>query len=266
MNRAQLIQHIREKKSCLCVGLDTDPEKIPDFLKGEKEAVFQFNQHIIDATKDLCVAYKINTAFYEAQGISGWQALEKTAQYIPDTHFTIADAKRGDIGNTSAQYAKTFFETIAFDAITISPYMGSDSVIPFLSFENKWAVILALTSNDGSMDFQKQLTGERYVYETVLAKSMRWGNENNIMYVVGATRAEDLQSVRKIIPNHFLLVPGVGAQGGDLLQVMKYGRNDDVGLLINASRSIIYAGSGKDFEWKARSAAMALQSEMKDYL
>lgn len=266
MNRVQLIKQIRDKKTCLCVGLDTDPGKIPEFLRADKDAVFLFNQHIIDATKDICVAYKINTAFYEAQGIRGWEALEKTVQYIPDSHFTIADAKRGDIGNTSAQYAQTFFETIPFDAITISPYMGSDSVKPFLNFENKWAIILALTSNEGSMDFQKQLAGDRYLFETVLSKSMLWGNESNMMYVVGATRAEDLQAIRKIIPNHFLLVPGVGAQGGNLHEVMQFGRNDDVGLLINSSRSIIYAGSGKDFELKARSAALALQTEMKEYL
>lgn len=266
MNREFLIQQIKEKKSFLCIGLDTDIEKIPVHLKTAADAVFQFNKQIIDATKDLCVAYKINTAFYEAQGIKGWEALEKTLNYIPDTHFKIADAKRGDIGNTSAQYAKAFFETIAFDAITVAPYMGSDSVKPFLNYKDKWTIVLGLTSNEGSIDFEQQKIGDNFLYEEVIQKTSSWGTTENLMFVVGATKATDLSSIRKIIPDHFLLIPGVGAQGGSLADVCKYGLNDDCGLLINASRAIIYAGKNEDFAEEARMVALQYQSEMKDYL
>ena len=266
MNREYLIQQIKEKKSFLCVGLDTDIEKIPVHLKTAADAVFQFNKQIIDATKDLCVAYKINTAFYEAQGIKGWEALEKTVNYIPDTHFKIADAKRGDIGNTSAQYAKAFFETIAFDAITVAPYMGSDSVKPFLDYKDKWTIVLGLTSNEGSIDFEQQKIGDNFLYEEVIHKSSSWGTKENLMFVVGATKATDLSSIRKIIPDHFLLIPGVGAQGGSLADVCKYGLNDDCGLLINASRAIIYAGKNANFAEEARRVAQEYQTEMKEYI
>jgi len=266
MNREYLIQQIKQKKSFLCVGLDTDIEKIPVHLKTSADALFQFNKQIIDATKDLCVAYKINTAFYEAQGIKGWEAMEKTVNYIPDTHFKIADAKRGDIGNTSAQYAKAFFETISFDAITVAPYMGSDSVKPFLKYPGKWTIVLGLTSNEGSQDFQQQKTGDHFLYEEVIRKTSEWGAKENLMFVIGATKAAELSSIRKIIPEHFLLIPGVGAQGGSLAEVCKHGLNDDCGLLINASRAIIYAGKDEDFAEKARTVALQYQTEMKGYL
>lgn len=266
LNRSLLVNAIKTRQSFLCVGLDTDIHRIPECLKSESDRVFAFNKQIIDATLDYCISYKINTAFYEALGVKGWEALEKTANYIPDTHFKIADAKRGDIGNTSTQYAKAFFETLPFDAITVSPYMGSDSVQPFLKFENKWVIILGLTSNAGSMDFQKLKVGDQYLYEEVIKKTAGWGNESNTMFVVGATRAEDLSGIRKLIPNHFLLVPGVGAQGGSLADVAQYGLTADGGLLVNASRSIIYAGNGHDFAEKARDAARALCTEMKGYL
>ena len=266
MNRKYLIQQIREKKSYLCVGLDTDREKIPAHLKAHPDAVFEFNKQIIDATKDLCVAYKINTAFYEADGVEGWKALEKTVNYIPSTHFKIADAKRGDIGNTSYQYAKAFFETIPFDAITVAPYMGSDSVKPFLDYENKWTIVLGLTSNEGSKDFQQQRINENFLYEEVIKKTSEWGTKENLMFVVGATKAGDIQSIRKIIPDHFLLIPGVGFQGGSLSEVSKYGLNADCGLLINVSRAIIYADSKEDFAQEARGIALEYQTEMKEYL
>jgi orotidine-5'-phosphate decarboxylase len=266
MNREYLIQQIKEKKSFLCVGLDTDIERIPEHLKTSADAMFQFNKQIIDATKDLCVAYKINTAFYEAQGVKGWEAMEKTVNYIPDTHLKIADAKRGDIGNTSAQYAKAFFETIAFDAITVAPYMGSDSVKPFLNYKDKWTIVLGLTSNEGSIDFEQQKIGDNFLYEEVIRKTSSWGTKENLMYVVGATKATDLSSIRKIIPAHFLLIPGVGAQGGSLADVCKYGLNDDCSLLINASRAIIFAGKDENFAEKARAVALQYQTEMKGYL
>ena len=266
MNRDYLIQQIKEKKSFLCVGLDTDIEKIPVHLKTAADAVFQFNKQIIDATKDLCVAYKINTAFYEAKGIKGWESLEKTLNYIPDTHFKIADAKRGDIGNTSAQYAKAFFDTIPFDAVTVAPYMGSDSVKPFLEYEGKWTIVLGLTSNEGSRDFEQQKIGNHFLYEEVIQKTSSWGTKENLMFVVGATKATELSSIRKIIPDHFLLIPGVGAQGGSLADVCKHGLNDDCGLLVNASRAIIYAGANKNFAEEARSVALRYQTEMKSYL
>ena len=281
MTRNQLVQQIQIKKSYLCVGLDTDITKIPKHLQSHPDAVFEFNKQIIDATQDLCVAYKINTAFYEAMGLKGWEAMEKTVNYIPKDQFIIADAKRGDIGNTSFQYAKTFFETLNFDAITVAPYMGEDSVKPFLEFENKWAIVLGLTSNAGSKDFEQlRLVREdtnqgedsentnqgEYLYETVLKKVSSWGNTNNLMFVVGATKASDLKDIRKIIPEHFLLVPGVGFQGGSLKEVSKYGLNKDCGLLVNASRAIIYAGEKEDFAKEARAIAQQYQSEMATYL
>ena len=268
MNRKFLVQQIREKQSYLCVGLDTNIEKIPPHLQSHPDAVFEFNKQIIDATKDLCVAYKINTAFYEAQGIKGWEALEKTANYIPSSHFKIADAKRGDIGNTSYQYAKAFFETIPFDAVTVAPYMGSDSIKPFLEYKNKWTIVLGLTSNAGASDFELQqiVSEETYFYEKVIYEVSRWGKIDNLMFVVGATKAIDITSIRKIIPDHFLLIPGVGAQGGSLADVSKYGLNADYGLLVNASRAIIYAGNKENFAEEARAVALQYQTEMKSYL
>lgn len=268
MTRQTLIEQIRRKKSFLCVGLDTDLQKIPPHLLEEEDPIFAFNQQIIDATADLCVAYKPNLAFYESQGVSGWQSLQKTIAYIPDEIFTIADAKRGDIGNTSGMYAKAFFEQMKFDSVTVAPYMGADSVIPFLQFENKWVILLALTSNPGSQDFQQLVlkdTQER-LYERVLRESQHWGSSENLMYVVGATQAKALADIRKIIPDHFLLVPGVGAQGGSLEEVVKYGMNDDIGLLVNASRSIIYAGKDRDFAQLARQETLRLQQQMASYL
>ncbi len=266
MNRKYLVQQIKEKQSYLCVGLDTDIEKIPAHLQSHPDAVFEFNKQIIDATKDLCVAYKINTAFYEALGVKGWQALEKTVNYIPATHFKIADAKRGDIGNTSYQYAKAFFETIPFDAVTVAPYMGSDSIKPFLDYKNKWAIVLGLTSNEGSKDFEQQMVNNQFLYEEVIKKTSEWGSTDNLMFVVGATKAADISSIRKIIPDHFLLIPGVGFQGGSLAEVSKYGLNKDCGLLVNVSRAIIYAGSKENFAEEAREIALQYQTEMKGYL
>ena len=242
-------------------------------MQTHPDAVFEFNKAIIDATKDLCVAYKINTAFYEAMGLKGWEAMEKTVKYIPKDCLTIADAKRGDIGNTSSQYAKAFFETLPFNAITVAPYMGEDSVKPFLQFENKWAIVLGLTSNPGSADFEQQKLvvenasqGDEYLYESVLKKVSAWGNTNNLMFVIGATKASDFIEIRKIIPDHFLLVPGVGFQGGSLEEVSKYGMNKDCGLLVNASRAIIFASEKEDFAIEARAIAQQYQSEMKQYL
>jgi orotidine-5'-phosphate decarboxylase len=266
MTRQQLIQQIQLKKSYLCVGLDTDFDKIPKHLQQHPDAIFEFNKQIIDATKDLCVAYKINTAFYEVLGAKGWDIMERTVNYIPKEHFTIADAKRGDIGNTSTQYAKAFFETLNFDSITVAPYMGEDSVRPFLEFDNKWAIVLGLTSNSGSQDFEQKKIGDDFLYEEVLKKVSTWGNENNLMFVIGATKASGLEDIRKIIPNHFLLVPGVGFQGGSLQDVSKYGLNKDCGLLVNASRAIIYAGENEDFATEARVIALQYQTEMATYL
>ena len=266
MTRQQLITHIKQKKSYLCVGLDTSIEKIPIHLTSNPDAVFEFNKQIIDATRDLCVAFKINTAFYESKGIKGWQALEQTVNYIPSTHFKIADAKRGDIGNTSAQYAKAFFEVLNFDAITVAPYMGYDSIMPFLEYENKWTIVLGLTSNKGSEDFQQQKTGNGYLYEAVIKKVSEWGTKENLMFVVGATKATDLSSIRKIVPDNFLLIPGVGFQGGSLAEVSKYGLNNDCGLLVNASRAIIYAGKNDNFAKQARIIAHQYQTEMMSYL
>ena len=266
MNREELIKQIREKKSFLCVGLDTNIDKIPVHLLAEKDPIFEFNKQIIDATKDLCVAYKINTAFYEALGAKGWESMAKTVDYIPAEHFKIADAKRGDIGNTSDQYAKAFFETIPFEAITVAPYMGSDSVKPFLAHEGKWTIVLGLTSNEGSNDFQQQKAGPQFLYETVIKKVAEWGNEENLMFVVGATKWDELAAIREMIPNHFLLIPGVGFQGGSLAEVVKYGMNKDGGLLVNVSRAIIYASKKENFASEAREIALQYQTEMKSYL
>ncbi|MEI6086476.1 MAG: orotidine-5'-phosphate decarboxylase [Bacteroidota bacterium] len=273
MNRSQLVHQIRTKQNYLCVGLDTDITKIPKHLLAASDPIFEFNKAIIDATKDFCVSYKINTAFYESQGMKGWESMEKTLYYIPATHLKIADAKRGDIGNTSAQYAKTFFEVLPFDAVTIAPYMGEDSVRPFLEYENKWSIVLGLTSNAGGNDFQQlfvqavaQSIPEKRLYEKVLEKVASWGTPENLMFVVGATRANDLENIRSIIPEHFLLVPGVGAQGGSLEEVSKYGMNSDCGLLVNASRAVIYASAGTDFAEQAKTVAEGYRNEMSGYL
>lgn len=267
MTKQFLVDQIKAKQSYLCVGLDTDIEKLPAGLPKNKAGVIAFNKAIIDATADCCVSYKINTAFYESQGIEGWEAMEATLAHIPKTHFTIADAKRGDIGNTSAQYAKTFFETLPFDAITVAPYMGKDSIDPFLAYSNKWTIVLGLTSNPGSQNFEQQkLANGQFLYESVLGQVASWGTPEQLMFVVGATKAHDLESIRKIIPAHFLLVPGVGAQGGSLADVTKYGKNDSVGLLINASRAVIFASSGADFAAEAAIAAKGYADEMKALL
>jgi orotidine-5'-phosphate decarboxylase len=267
MIKNKLVEHIQKKQSYLCVGLDTDIEKLPAHLPKNKEGVIAFNKAIIDATAPFCVSYKINTAFYESQGIQGWEAMEATLAHIPTTHFTIADAKRGDIGNTSAQYAKTFFEVLPFDAITVAPYMGKDSIDPFLAYQNKCTIVLGLTSNEGSKNFEQQkLASGQFLYESVLEQVASWGTADQLMFVVGATKAEDFTGIRKIIPNHFLLVPGVGAQGGSLSDVTKYGKNKEVGLLVNASRAIIFASNGKDFAEKAALAASEYASEMKNLL
>ncbi|MBC7424719.1 MAG: orotidine-5'-phosphate decarboxylase [Ferruginibacter sp.] len=266
MTRQQLIDQIQQKKSYLCVGLDTDFDKIPKHLQSHPDAIFEFNKQIIDATQDLCVAYKINTAFYEVLGAKGWDIIERTINYIPKEHFTIADAKRGDIGNTSTQYAKAFFETLQFDSITVAPYMGEDSVRPFLAFNDKWAIVLGLTSNSGSSDFEQQKIGDEYLYEKVLKTVSSWGSPDNLMFVIGATKASGFTDIRKIIPHHFLLVPGVGFQGGSLQEVSKYGLNEDCGLLVNASRAIIYASEKEDFAVEARAVALQYQREMAGYL
>ncbi len=267
MNRQELIQQIKEKKSFLCVGLDTDLTKIPKHLLETEDPIFEFNKAIIDATKDFCVAYKPNIAFYECYGPKGWESLKKTLDYIPKNIFTIADAKRGDIGNTSTYYAKTFFDYLNCDSVTIAAYMGEDSVKPFLEFENKWAIVLALTSNEGANDFQflKDSEGNEF-YKNVLKKVSSWGTPNNTMFVVGATRAEGIGEVRKLVPQHFFLVPGVGAQGGSLTDVSNFGWNKDCGLLVNSSRGIIYASSENDFADKARFEAQKIQQEMEEIL
>jgi len=267
MTRQELVAQIRSKKSFLCVGLDTDLSKIPAHLLDTEDPIFEFNKAIIDATKDFAVAYKPNIAFYECYGPKGWESLKKTIDYIPKNIFTIADAKRGDIGNTSTYYAKTFFEYLNCDSVTVAPYMGEDSVTPFLEFENKWVILLALTSNKGALDFQfmTDIKGEK-LYQKVLRKSSAWGTDENLMYVVGATRAEGIGEVRKLVPNHFFLVPGVGAQGGSLADVANYGWNKDCGLLVNSSRGIIYASNGLDFAEKAGIEAQKLQLEMAEIL
>ena len=269
MTNAEIIAQIKKKKSFLCIGLDVDVTKIPKHLLNTEDPIFEFNKAIIDATHDLCVSYKPNTAFYEAYGIKGWQSLEKTINYINANHpeiFTIADAKRGDIGNTSSIYAKAFFEDLNFDSVTVAPYMGKDSVEPFLAFENKHTIMLALTSNEGAFDFQTQNIAGRELYKVVLETSKSWKNAENLMYVVGATKAEYFTEIRKIVPDSFLLVPGVGAQGGSLAEVCKHGMNENVGLLINSSRGIIYASNGTDFSEKAREEVLKLQQEMEEIL
>ena len=263
MNKEQLISQIKLKRSFLCIGLDTDIDKIPKHLLSFEDPIFEFNKQIIDATKDLCIAYKPNIAFYESMGVNGWNSLNRTLEYIPSDIFTIADAKRGDIGNTSQMYAKAFYQNMNFDSVTIAPYMGKDSVIPFLEFKDKWAIILALTSNVGSNDFQRTKLSENYeLFEKVLNVSKECVNDKNIMYVVGATRSEKLSEVRKIIPNHFLLVPGIGTQGGSLDDVARYGMNEDCGIIVNSSRSIIYAGSNIDFANESRKIAKKIQYKM----
>ncbi|MCT4674333.1 MAG: orotidine-5'-phosphate decarboxylase [Prolixibacteraceae bacterium] len=269
MNSQELFEQIKEKRSFLCVGLDTDKTKIPAHLLDTEDPIFEFNKAIVDATHDLCVAYKPNLAFYESEGIEGLKSLEKTVNYIRENYpelFLIADAKRGDIGNTSKMYAKAFFEHMNFDSVTVAPYMGEDSVTPFLSYENKWVILLALTSNKGAFDFQFMEEDGSRLFEKVLETSKEWGTPENMMYVVGATKAESLTDIRSIIPDSFLLVPGVGAQGGSLAEVAKYGINNKCGLLVNSSRGIIYAGKDKDYALFARGEAMKIQTEMSTIL
>ena len=265
MTTQQLVAQIHKKKSFLCIGLDVDIDKIPQHLLQEEDPIFAFNKAIIDATHHLCVAYKPNTAFYEAYGIKGWKALEKTLHYLNDKHpeiFTIADAKRGDIGNTSTMYAKAFLDDLAFDSVTVAPYMGKDSVEPFLAFEDKHTILLALTSNEGAFDFQTKSVAGKELYKQVLETSKSWKNSENLMYVVGATKAEYFKEIRKIVPDSFLLVPGVGAQGGNLQDVCKYGLSKNIGLLINSSRGIIYASDSKNFAERAAKKAKELQQQM----
>jgi len=269
MNKKDIINQIKAKKSFLCVGLDTDIKKIPQHLLSEEDPIFAFNKAIIDATVEYAVAYKPNTAFYEVYGAKGWASLEKTINYIKENHpeiFVIADAKRGDIGNTSANYARAFFETLKADAITVAPYMGVDSVEPFLGFDEKWVILLALTSNKGSKDFQYLNAEGKELYKNVLLKSQEWADDNKMMYVVGATHPEELGEIRKMLPNHFFLVPGIGAQGGDLQAVAKFGLNDQIGLLVNSSRGIIYASNGEDFAEKSAEEAQKLQKQMSELL
>ena len=269
MTTQQLVAQIHHKKSFLCIGLDADMNKIPKHLLELEDPIFEFNKAIIDATHDIAVSYKPNLAFYEAHGLKGWQSLQKTIDYINANHpqiFTIADAKRGDIGNTSSMYAKAFFEDLNFDSVTVAPYMGKDSVEPFLAFENKHAILLALTSNEGAFDFQTQLSNGKELYQNVIEVSKNWKNADRLMYVVGATKASYFKEIRKLIPHSFLLVPGVGAQGGSLSEVCQNGMNDNIGLLINSSRAIIYASNGLDFATKAREEAVKVQLEMKSIL
>lgn len=269
MTTQELIAQIKEKKSFLCIGLDVDLEKIPNFLLAKEDPIFEFNKAIIDATHHLCVAYKPNTAFYEAYGLKGWKSLEKTIQYLNAKYpeiFTIADAKRGDIGNTSTMYAKAFLEDLAFDSVTVAPYMGKDSIEPFLAFKNKHTIMLALTSNEGAFDFQTKKVDRKELYKQVLETSKNWQNSENLMYVVGATKAEYFAEIRKIVPESFLLVPGVGAQGGNLQDVCKYGLSDNIGLLINSSRGIIYASKENNFASAAALKALELQKQMESIL
>lgn len=268
MKTENLIAEIKKKKSFLCIGLDVDLNKIPTFLLEKEDPIFEFNKAIIDATHQYCVAYKPNTAFYEAYGLKGWTSLQKTIDYLNENHpeiYTIADAKRGDIGNTSSMYAKAFFEDMSFDSVTVAPYMGKDSVEPFLAFEDKHTIMLALTSNEGAFDFQTQMVKEKELYKKVLETSKSWKNSENLMYVVGATKDEYFKEIREIVPNSFLLVPGVGAQRGKLADVCKYGLNDSIGLLINSSRGIIYASKDVNFAESAADKALALQQEMATY-
>jgi orotidine-5'-phosphate decarboxylase len=286
MTRQQLIDQIFSRKTYLCVGLDTDQDKLPKHMLGRPDAVFEFNKAIINATLPFCVGYKINTAFYEALGVRGWEIMEQTVNYIPDTHFKIADAKRGDIGNTSAQYAKAFFDTMNFDAITVAPYMGADSVRPFLEFKDKWTILLGLTSNPGAKDFELQQLLQpttagienaelsldvashktEYLYERVLRTASGWGNEDSLMFVIGATQADAFTNIRQLTPNHFYLVPGVGAQGGSLREISEKAMIKDCGLLVNASRAIIYASSKENFAEEAGIIAQQYQYEMQQYL
>jgi orotidine-5'-phosphate decarboxylase len=270
MTTAELVQQIKQKKSFLCVGLDTDLDKIPEHLLQEEDPIFAFNKAIIDATHKFAVAYKPNTAFYEAYGVKGWLALEKTIRYINEQYpdvFTIADAKRGDIGNTSSRYAKAFFDDLGFDSVTVAPYMGKDSVEPFLAFPDKHTILLALTSNQGALDFQGQvLVNNEELYHKVLKTALNWKNSQNLMFVVGATKASSFKTIRELVPNHFLLVPGVGAQGGNLKEVCEYGLNKQVGLLVNSSRGIIYASNQIDFAEAAENKAFELQQQMKVYV
>ena len=267
MIRQQIIEEIKRKKSFLSIGLDSDIKKIPQHLLKFDDPVFEFNKQIIDATADYCVSYKINTAFYESRGLKGWESLIKTFNYLPKNTFSIADAKRGDIGNTSAMYADAFFNLVSsglnFDAITVAPYMGKDSVLPFLNFKNKWVILLALTSNEGAKDFQFIKEDDQFLFEKVINKSQEWATSENLMYVVGATRGESFLNIRKLAPDHFLLVPGVGAQGGSLAEVCKYGMNKDCGLIVNSSRAIIYASNGEDFADVARIEAQKIQQQME---
>lgn len=269
MNKQQLIEQIKLKKTFLCVGLDPDVDKMPKHMLDEEDPIFEFNREIIDATADYCIAFKPNNAFYEAYGLSGMESLERTIKYInenyPD-HFLIADAKRGDIGNTSSMYAKAFFKRLDADAITVAPDMGSDSVKPFLGFENKWAIVLGLTSNEGSSDFQQMKVDGEELYLKVIRTCASWGTEDNMMFVVGATKAEMMNDIRKIIPNHFLLVPGVGAQGGSLEEVCKHGMNKNIGLIVNVSRNIIFASNGEDFATRAAEEAKKLSEQMKTFI
>jgi len=267
MTRQQIIEEIKRKKSFLSVGLDTDIKKIPPHLLKLDDPIFEFNKQIIDATADYCISYKINTAFYESRGLKGWESLIKTFNYLPKDTFSIADAKRGDIGNTSAMYADAFFNLessgMNFDSITVAPYMGKDSVAPFLDFKNKWVILLALTSNEGAKDFQLTKENDQFLFEKVIKTSQQWASKENMMYVVGATRGESFLNIRKLAPDHFLLVPGVGAQGGSLSEVCKYGMNKDCGLIVNSSRVIIYASNGEDFADAARVEAQKVQQEME---
>jgi orotidine-5'-phosphate decarboxylase len=268
MNRLQLFEEIKRKGSYLCVGLDTDLTKIPAHLLAEKDPVFEFNKQIIDATHEFCIAYKPNLAFYEALGLKGWESLQKTLDYIPKPLFTIADAKRGDIGNTSALYASAFFEQFSFDAITVAPYMGEDSIKPFLKFNDKWTIVLAHTSNPGAADFQlieSKISG-RKLYEDVLLQTQKWGSPDRMMFVVGATQTDKIQNIRSLAPDYFFLVPGVGAQGGDLEQVSKFGMNRECGLIVNSARAILYASNGKDFAKAAMQEARKVKEEMAQYL
>lgn len=266
MNRNELVEQIRTKKSFLCVGLDTDPAKLPDALKGQKDGVLRFNKAIIDATAPYCVAYKINTAFYEAAGARGWEIMEATKAHIPASHFSIADAKRGDIGNTSSQYAKAFFDTLGFDAVTVAPYMGADSIKPFLEHSGKWTIVLGLTSNSGAADFELQQTGNGLLYEKVMRTVSTWGTPGNLMFVVGATQADAFVHIRQLLPDHFFLVPGVGAQGGSLHEIATKASNKDLGLLVNASRAVIFASSGDDYAAAAARAAESYQQEMASFI
>lgn len=267
MTRSELFEQIKKKRSYLCIGLDSDLEKIPAHLRKASDPIFEFNKQIIDATHHLCVAYKPNIAFYEALGPKGWESLQKTVEYIPKECFTIADAKRGDIGNTSTLYARAFFKQMNFDSITVAPYMGEDSVKPFLEFKDKWVILLAHTSNSGSADFQtlSSIDG-RFLYEEVIVRSQQWSTPDNLMYVVGATRADKVEGIRKLAPDHFFLVPGIGAQGGSLEEISKFGMNKECGLLVNSARAIIYASSDNEFASAARREATNVRDEMSDYL